>query len=472
MIYPVLLSGGTGSRLWPLSRTDSPKQFLSLSGEKPMIVETALRVSGPSFARPVIVAGDGHRFHAAACMEDADIELEALILEPVGRSTAPAIALAAHHLVAGDADAVILCCPADHAIANSAEFRNAVEMALPMAANGSLVVFGIDPTGPETGFGYIRQGDACETDGLYKVEGFVEKPDHSGAEEMLAAGGYFWNAGIFLMRASSYLDELNRLQPEIFLATQKAMQAAVPDLDFIRPDAENFKPCPSLSIDYAVMEHTDLAVVAPIKLQWSDIGSWDALYENGSPDKDGVVAVGDVIIHETSNSYLRAESRLIACIGVSDLVVVETPDAVLVVDRSKTQDVKNIFDQLSGENRREAKHHIHVDRPWGSFETLALGPRFQVKRIIVKPGGILSLQKHHHRAEHWIVVEGTANVTIGEEVRLISENESTYIPLGEVHRLENPGRFPLVLIEVQTGSYLGEDDIVRLEDVYKRIPHT
>ncbi len=470
MIYPVLLSGGTGSRLWPLSRTDSPKQFLSLSGEKPMIVETALRVSGRGFADPLIVAGDGHRFHAAACMADAGIELEALILEPVGRSTAPAIALAAHYLMARDPGAVMLCCPADHAIANPQEFRSAVKMALPAAQEGSLVVFGIEPTGPETGFGYIRKGEPCAINTLFKVESFEEKPDRERAEEMLAEGGYFWNAGIFLMQASTFLEELQRLQPDIFEATKRAMQQARPDLDFIRPDAKSFKACPSLSIDYAVMEHTALAVVAPVKLQWSDIGSWNALHDNGAADEFGVVQLGDVMTVDTSDTYIRSESRLVACIGVSGLAVVETADAVLVANRNNAQDVKKIFDRLAKENRREAVHHNHVERPWGSFETLALGSRFQVKRIIVKPGGILSLQKHHHRAEHWVVVEGTANVTVGENVRLISENESTYIPLGEIHRLENPGKFPLVLIEVQTGSYLGEDDIVRLEDVYKRIP--
>lgn len=472
MIYPVLLSGGTGSRLWPLSRSDSPKQFLSLAADQPMIVETALRVSGQEFANPLIVAGEGHRFHAAACMADAGIKLEALILEPAGRSTAPAIALAAHYLVEKDPDAVLLCCPADHVIANPSALIDVVTIALPAAQNGALVIFGIEPDRPDTGFGYIRQGQPYG-DGskeLFAVNEFIEKPDMKHAEEMLAVGGYFWNAGIFLMRADSYLEELNRLQPKIFNATEKAMQNAVPDLDFIRPNVGAFTACPSLSIDYAVMELTNKAVVAPAKLQWSDIGSWNALYENGAPDKDGVVMVGDVVTHQVTNTYIRSEGRLVACVGVSDLAIVETADAVLVARRDKAQEVKQIYEQLAAENRREAMHHTLVDRPWGSFETLALGPRFQVKRIIVKPGGVLSLQKHHHRAEHWIVVEGTATVTIGEEVRLITENQSTYIPLGEVHRLENPGKFPLVLIEVQTGSYLGEDDIIRLEDVYKRLP--
>ncbi len=472
MIYPVLLSGGTGSRLWPLSRTDNPKQFLSLTGKKPMIVDTALRVSGPGFAKPVIVAGEGHRFHAAACMADAGIELEALILEPMGKSTAPAIALAAHYLVAKDPEAVVLCCPADHVITNPDLFHQSVRQAQSAAIAGALVTFGITPGGPKTGFGYIRQGARINngTDDIYQVDGFVEKPDRTTAKEMLEQGGHLWNAGIFLMRASSYLAELKRLQPEIFETTRDAMQNSQPDLDFIRPDASVFETCPSLSIDYAVMEHTNLAVVAPVELSWSDIGSWDALYENGVADNNGVVAHGDVMAGDATDSYIRAESRLVACIGISNLAVIETADAVLVASRSRAGEAKDIFNRLSAENRREAAHHIHVDRPWGSFETLALGSRFQVKRIIVKPGAVLSLQKHHHRAEHWVVVEGTANVTIGNDVTLVSENQSTYIPLGEIHRLENPGKFPLVLIEVQTGSYLGEDDIVRLEDVYKRIP--
>jgi mannose-1-phosphate guanylyltransferase/mannose-6-phosphate isomerase len=403
-------------------------------------------------------------------MAEANIELEALILEPVGRSTAPAIALAAHHMIKKDPEAVILCCPADHVIANPSVFVDVVTMALPAAQKGALVIFGIEPGKPDTGFGYIRQGKSLDsTNKLFEVDGFVEKPDLQAAKNMLEIGGHLWNAGIFLMRADAYLDELKRLQPKIYEATRIAMRDAGPDLDIIRPAIDAFAACPSLSIDYAVMEHTDKALVAPARLQWSDIGSWDALYENGSADKDGVVSIGDVIMQQVKNTYIRSESRLVACVGVSDLAIVETADAVLVAHRDQAQNVKQIYEKLAAKNRREAMHHTHVDRPWGSFETLALGPRFQVKRIIVKPGGILSLQKHHHRAEHWIVVEGTANVTIGEEVRLISENQSTYIPLGEVHRLENPGKFPLVLIEVQTGSYLGEDDIIRLEDVYKRV---
>ena len=471
MIFPVILSGGSGTRLWPLSRIDSPKQFLSLAGGKPMIVETAARISGPEFAAPLIVAGDSHRFHVAATMADADIDLEALILEPAPRSTAPAIALAAFYFANKHPQAIMLCCPADHVIGNPDEFRRAVLEARPAAEAGALVVFGIEPTGPETGFGYIRRGAPWRGDSttLFDVDGFVEKPAQARAEEMIASGSHYWNAGIFLMRASAYLAELKRLQPDIHDACANAMHGAVPDLDFIRPEASAFEKCPSDSIDYAVMEHTDAAVVAPVKLDWSDIGSWNALYENTDADENGVVRIGDVMARDAANSYVRAESRLVACIGVRDLAIVETADAVLVAARDQAQDVKHIFDALSANNRREAAHHIHVDRPWGSFETLALGSRFQVKRIIVKPGGVLSLQKHHHRSEHWIVVEGTATVTIGEMVQLISENESVYIPLGEMHRMENPGKFPLVLIEVQTGSYLGEDDIVRFEDLYQRV---
>ncbi len=468
MITPVILSGGTGSRLWPLSRTDSPKQFLKLHGEHPMIVETALRTQGPLFLPPIIVAGEAHRFHVAACMQDADVELSAIILEPAARSTAPAIALAAHFALQSNKDAIILCCPADHVIENEPDFIDFIELALPAAKKGHLVTFGINPTSPETGFGYIRKGQKAVSTGVFTVDEFFEKPELSKATSFLEAGDYLWNSGIFLMRADAYLEELKKFQPDIFLASAKSIDSARPDMDFIRPDDVEFCQSPNLSIDYAVMEKTSKAAIVPVSLNWSDIGSWDALYSLGTADMNGVVKTGDVLTQDVKNSYIHAGSRLVACIGVEDIAIIETADAVLIAARDQTQNVRHLFDQLKTEGRREAVHHSYVERPWGSFETLALGDRFQVKRIIVKPGGILSLQKHHHRAEHWVVVEGTARVTVGEKVCLLSENQSTYIPLGEIHRLENPGKVAAVMIEVQTGAYLGEDDIVRLEDLYNR----
>jgi mannose-1-phosphate guanylyltransferase/mannose-6-phosphate isomerase len=476
MITPVILSGGTGSRLWPLSRSDSPKQFLALHGDEPMIVETVRRTCGPDFAPAIVVAGEAHRFHVAACMAGAGLELAALILEPAARSTAPAIALAALQAIENRQNAedasLILCCPADHVIGDVPAFLQAIKAARAAAENGSIVTFGITPSRPETGFGYIRKGAVINADAtadpVYRVDSFVEKPDKAKADTMLADGLHLWNAGIFLMRADVYLTELEAHAPAIASAARNAMAKSVNDLDFIRPDIQSFENCPSLSIDYAVMEKTSLAAVIPVDPQWSDIGSWDALFATGNPDEHGVVSRGDVITHGVTNAYLRGSNRMIACVGVSNIAVVDTPDAVLVVGRDQAQDVKHIFDRLKSEGRRETVHHTHVDRPWGSFDTLALGDRFQVKRIVVKPGGILSLQKHHHRAEHWVVVAGTARVTVGESVSLLSENQSTYIALGEVHRLENPGKVPAVLIEVQTGSYLGEDDIIRLEDLYNR----
>ncbi|MEM7301381.1 MAG: mannose-1-phosphate guanylyltransferase/mannose-6-phosphate isomerase [Pseudomonadota bacterium] len=468
MTTPVILSGGTGSRLWPLSRSDNPKQFLNLHGDAPMIVETARRTRGDGFNDPIIVAGEAHRFHAAAAMADAEISLSALILEPAARSTAPAIALAAHLVNRQDPDGLILCCPADHVITDPGVLLSAIEEAKQAAQEGYLVTFGIAPDRPETGFGYVEQGDQLSQSAVHVVRSFVEKPDRAGAEAMLENGGFLWNAGIFLMKASTYLEELKAFEPEIYSASAAAMDDAINDMDFIRPSIPAFKACPNVSIDYAVMERTDKAAVIPVALNWSDIGSWDAMLKLGDKDSDGNVLLGDVVGHGMENSYVNAQSRLVACVGTRDLAIVETPDAVLVADRSVTQNVKHIFDQLKAQGRREAVHHTRVERPWGSFETLALGQRFQVKRIIVKQGGTLSLQKHHHRSEHWVVVEGTARVTVGSEARLLAENESVYIPLGEVHRLENPGKVPVVLIEVQTGTYLGEDDIIRLEDIYNR----
>lgn len=470
-IYPVILSGGAGTRLWPLSRAVLPKQLLPLVTDKTMLQETVLRVAGwPEMMAPLVVCGNEHRFLVAEQMREIGVKPLGILLEHVGRNTAPAVAAAANYLKAIDPDAVMLVLPADHVINDVAAFSDAVCKAAALVADGSLATFGIVPTGPETGYGYIHRGAAAGEGGGFAVDRFVEKPDRGTAQGFLDQGGYYWNSGMFLLGAQNFLDELQELAPAIAAAAEAAVRLGYKDLDFCRLDEASFTVCPSDSIDYAVMEKTSRAVVVPADLGWSDVGSWSALWEvqKSGGDEQGNVKRGDVYLDGVSNTLVRAESRIVAVVGVQDLVVVETQDAVLVVHKDQVQRVKQVVDHLKLNERTEHLHHTKVYRPWGHYEGIDAGDRFQVKRITVKPGEKLSLQMHHHRAEHWVVVSGTARVTCGEKVSLLSENESTYIPIGMNHRLENPGKVPLHIIEVQSGSYLGEDDIVRFEDIYQR----
>ncbi len=469
LIRPVILAGGSGTRLWPLSRKDYPKQFVRLGEDCSLFEGTLRRLHHLAHGDPLIVCNDEHRFLVAEvlrrCSTDATI-----LLEPVGRNTAPAVALAALEAVSEGDDPLLLVLPADHAIPDAGAFASIVERAGAAATDGHLVTFGVTPDRPETGYGYIR---ATTGTGVRAVDAFVEKPDRATAERYLAEGGYYWNSGMFVFRASAYLAQLERHEPEILAAVRQAHEARQRDLDFLRFDTEAFAATPCESIDYAVMEHTDRARVVPFDTEWSDVGSWRALWEigrsRGAADDQDNVRRGDVIAgDDVRRCYLHAEHRLVAAVGLEDCVVVETADAVLVAPRDRCEDVKRVVDRLGAENRVEKDSHRRVYRPWGSYEGLDAGDRFQVKRIVVEPGGRLSLQMHHHRAEHWVVVRGTALVSHNGDSFLLSENESTYIPLGTEHRLENPGHIPLELIEVQSGSYLGEDDIVRLEDQYGR----
>jgi mannose-1-phosphate guanylyltransferase/mannose-6-phosphate isomerase len=470
MIFPVVLSGGSGSRLWPLSRTLLPKQFLPLVGQQTMLQETLLRLKGLANLRdPVVVCSNDHRFLAAEQLREAGIASSAQILEPAGRNTAPAVAVAALCVAASAKDGVMLVLPADHLIRDIARFHEAVARAATTAASGHLVTFGIVGHEPETGYGYIERGEPMpDSAGCYRVARFVEKPDAERAREFIDSGRFYWNSGMFVFKASRYLEELEKYRPEVLKAAQAAWDRRSRDLDFIRLDEKAFLASPSDSIDYAVMEKTRDAVVVEADIGWSDIGSWTALWQAGKPGPGGNVTLGDVQADDTKNCYIRAESRLVAAVGVEDLVIVETADAVLVTHKNCSQDVKKTVEALKARQRDEYLVHKRVYRPWGYYEGLDMAERFQVKRIMVKPGSKLSLQMHHHRAEHWVVVSGTARVTRGEETLLLSENESTYIPLGTKHRLENVGKVPLHMIEVQSGSYLGEDDIVRFEDDYKR----
>jgi mannose-1-phosphate guanylyltransferase/mannose-6-phosphate isomerase len=466
LIRPVILCGGSGTRLWPLSRKFHPKQFIELASGT-LFGQTMSRAAGlPGAGKPLVICNEHHRFFAAGILQDMGIAAD-ILLEPQARNTAPAIALAA--LAARDAgeDPLLLVLPSDHIIQPDAALHAAAAAAAAVAGNGSLVTFGVTPTRPETGYGYIRRG-AAAAPGVFRVDRFVEKPAHAEAERLLSDGGFTWNSGIFLFRASVYLEELARFAPAIHAACGTAWDARTRDLDFIRVDAAAFAASPSDSIDYAVMEHTQRACVVPFTADWNDLGSWKAFHDVSPQDKHGNALVGDVVALDTERCYLHSTQRLVAALGVKDLVVVETADAVLVADWSRAQEVKHLLAQLTQAGRSEADTHVKVYRPWGSYESLSAGGRFQVKRIVVNPGKVLSLQFHHHRAEHWVVVRGTARITVGEEVRLLGEDQSTYIPLGTVHRLENPGRIPLEIIEVQTGAYLGEDDIVRLEDSYGR----
>jgi len=463
-IVPVILSGGSGTRLWPLSREAYPKQFLPLVGDDTMLQATWKRVASIAGAAPIVVANQEHRFMAAEQLRECKVLPQALILEPVGRNTAPAIAIAALQALANGEDALLLVLPSDHVVRNEAAFHAAVKQAAIAAEGGKLVTFGIVPTAPETGYGYIK---AAVGEGVRAVDRFVEKPNLATAEQYVASGEYFWNSGMFLFKASRYLGELETLQPTILAACRQALDKAARDNDFIRLDAEAFAASPNDSIDYAVMEKTADAAVVPLDAEWNDVGSWSALWEVSDKDADGNACHGDVIALDCKDSYAYG-NRLIAMVGLQDVVVVETDDAVFVGHKDRVQDVKEIVGRIKRDGRSEAAAHRKVYRPWGAYDSIDNGARFQVKRITVKPGATLSLQMHHHRAEHWIVVSGTAEVTRGDEVILLSENQSTYIPLGVTHRLKNPGKLPLELIEVQSGSYLGEDDIVRFEDSYGR----
>jgi mannose-1-phosphate guanylyltransferase / mannose-6-phosphate isomerase len=469
-IHPVILSGGSGTRLWPMSRTLYPKQILPLIGDHSLLQQAVLRIDGLSgFAAPLIVANEEHRFIIAEQLREIGLARHALLLEPIGRNTAPAACVAALSLVEAESDAVMLLMPSDHMIEDRAAFLTAVERAATAAKIGRLVTFGIQPERPETGFGYIERGAALSgADGAFAVARFVEKPDTATAEAYVASGNFFWNSGIFLFPAALYVSELERLRPDMLAACRLALEGARRDDDFVRLDKAAFATCPSDSIDYAVMEHTERAAVVPVSMGWNDLGSWDALWELADKDASGNALVGNVIAEDAANCYLRSECGLVAALGVEDLVVVATDDAVMLAPRDRAQDVRRLVARLASENRSEADALPRVHRPWGSYETLHAGHRVQVKHILVKPGGKLSLQMHHHRAEHWVVVQGTAKIRRGDEEITLTEDQSTYIPLGTAHRLENPGKIPLHVIEVQSGAYLGEDDIVRFEDSYGR----
>jgi len=468
-LHPVILSGGSGTRLWPLSRAALPKQLLPLAGERTMLQETVLRLSGiVGIGAPLVVCNNDHRFLIAEQMRGIGVEPQGIFLEPVGRNTAPAAAVAALTLLKRDPEAVMLLLPADHLIDDVPAFHAAVVEGMKAVAAGRLVTFGIVPDSPHTGYGYIQRGAAMAGTAAHEVARFVEKPDMATARSFLDSGDYYWNSGMFLFSARQYLDELEKFRPDIPAACRRALEGGEHDLDFCRLDKTAFAGCPSDSIDYAVMERTAHAAVVPASIGWNDIGAWSALWDVGGKDEHGNVTRGDVYLDGVKDSYVRAESRMVAAIGVSDLLVVETADAILVADKSRAQDVKKVVDYLKAQGRSEHEFHTRVFRPWGWYEGIDMGDRFQVKRIMVKPGQKLSLQMHHHRAEHWVVVSGTARVTRGDQVELLTEDQSTYIPLGTTHRLENPGKVPLHLIEVQSGSYLGEDDIVRFEDDYKR----
>ena len=470
-VIPVVLCGGVGTRLWPLSRSAYPKQFLSLVGDHhTMLQQTILRLSGlPGLQPPLLVCNNAHRFIVAEQVRAIDVEPTAILLEPVGRNTAPAVAVASlQALAAGQEDALLLVVAADHAVAHGDDFRATIAQAIPAALDGRLVTFGVTPTAPETGYGYIEADPNTDEFGLHSIRRFVEKPSRERAEAFLSQGNFHWNSGIFLFRASVMVKELERCAPDVLDAARASFQQAQQDLDFLRLESAAFQRCPTVAIDVAVMEQTHLGSVAPLTAGWSDVGNWSTLWHQGDQDAQGNTVCGRVLHEDVRNCYLRSEHRLVVGLGLEDLVVVETNDAVLVAQRDQTQAVKQVVARLQAAGAREAQVHRRTYRPWGHYETAVEGGRWQVKTIHVKPGCSLSLQMHHHRAEHWVVVHGTASVEKDGDTLLLSENQSVYIPLGCRHRLSNPGRIPLEIIEVQSGPYLGEDDIVRFEDHYGR----
>ena len=466
--YPVILCGGSGTRLWPLSRKQHPKQFIKLTNDFTMVQNTILRLP-ENVQAPIFICNEEHRFIVAEQAREINAGAKAILLEPVGRNTAPAIALAAITALKENKDAILMVLASDHNIRDVAKFQLAAQSAYELASADKLVTFGIVPDHAHTGYGYIKRGAELTADAAqYKVSEFVEKPDESTAKAYVDSGEYYWNSGMFVFKASKYLSELKAFRPDIYDACVLSMQDVCDDLDFTRVNTSAFEQCPDESVDYAVMEHTEHAVVVPLDAGWSDVGSWSALWEESSRDENNNAIRGDVLTESTTNSYIQSSDRLVSSIGLDNVVIIDTPDALLVANMDDVQNVKGIVDKLKGMQRSEYIHHREIYRPWGKFDSVDTGSRFQVKRITVKPGAKLSVQMHHHRAEHWVVVSGTAKVRNGEREFLLTENESTYIPIGATHSLENPGKLPLELIEVQSGSYLGEDDIVRFEDKYGR----
>jgi len=474
-IYPVILSGGSGTRLWPLSRSMYPKQFIRFfDGQNGSFLSAALNrlKQTAGFKAPILLCNNDHRFLIREEVDRAGLDPLAIILEPTARNTAPAIAVAALVALRENPDAILTVMPSDHQVKDEDLFAEGVKSAAEVAATGKLVLFGIKPTEPHTGYGYIKQGS--ELPGFnghaFGVEAFTEKPDRKTAETYLASGSHFWNSGIFVLNAQTFLDEIERLQPEILEAARAALDGAQEDLGFLRLDKTGFASAPNISVDYAVMEKTAAAAMLPLNVGWNDVGSWTSLWDIAPRDEKGNYIKGDAVLEDTTNCYVHSEKAIVSTIGVKDLVIVDTPDALLVADKARTQDVSKIVQRLKQSNRKEQEQHLRNYRPWGYFETLNIGPRFQVKLLHVKPGGKLSMQMHHHRSEHWIVVQGTAQVIIGEREQLVRENESVYIIATQWHRLENPGKVPVEIIEVQIGSYLGEDDILRTDDIYHRAP--
>ena len=466
-LIPVILSGGAGTRLWPLSREMYPKQLLALISKHTMLQDTALRLAAIAGATaPIVVCNEAHRFTVAEQLRALGINTAAILLEPTGRNTAPAVAMAALKATEIDPEATLVIAPADHVIRDARGFQQAAEVAAALAQEGKLVTFGIVAHAPETGYGYIRRGTGSGPG--FPVVQFIEKPPLDVAQQFVASGDYFWNSGMFVFKAAKYLAELATFAPDILAASTAAFRAAKTDLDFVRLDKAEFAKCRSESIDYAVMEKTKEALVLPLDVGWSDVGSWSSLFDALPADEEGNVLLGDVMIHDTHDCYVHSTSRLVAAVGMDDHIIVETKDAILVAPKDRVQDVKDLVAKIKKSGRSESSLHREVFRPWGSYDSIDNGERFQVKRLSVKPGGVLSLQMHHHRAEHWIVVQGTARITCNDKTFLLSENESTFIPIGATHRIENPGKVPLHIVEVQSGSYLGEDDIVRFEDNYGR----
>ncbi|MBD9675826.1 mannose-1-phosphate guanylyltransferase/mannose-6-phosphate isomerase [Pseudomonas sp. PDM18] len=468
-MIPVILSGGSGSRLWPLSRKQYPKQFLALTGDHTLFQQTLERLVFEGMEPPVVVSNQEHRFIVQEQLEALDLKTQSILLEPFGRNTAPAVAIAAMKLMSEGRDELLLILPADHVIEDQRAFQRALALATNAAEKGEMVLFGVPADRPETGYGYIKSGDERGLpDGVIRVERFIEKPDEARARQFVEEGGYFWNSGMFLFRASRFLEELKKHDADIYDTCLLALERSQHDGDLINIDAATFECCPDNSIDYAVMEKTRRACVVPLAAGWNDVGSWSSIWEVHDKDADGNVTMGDVVVHDSHNCLVHGNGKLVSVVGLEDIVVVETKDAMMIAHKDRVQDVKKVVNQLDAAGRSETQNHCQVYRPWGSYDSVDMGGRFQVKHITVKPGARLSLQMHHHRAEHWIVVSGTAQVTCDDNTFLLTENQSTYIPIASVHRLANPGKIPLEIIEVQSGSYLGEDDIERLEDVYGR----